>query len=323
MRLPTYLDRYPAVHAQDSETARHGLISIYGADGFDTNAPNFGLRANYASLANSGLAFCAYDGAASVSFPESGLVRQFFSIQGRARLRSRRLDAPIGPWTRVVGGDSRLGLHFEEGYRQLVLRLDHSALERMLKALVGDSSDRRLQFDEEADPDPVGMNVLRQHVFHLAAELDLIEAARSPLAIAEFERGVMVRFFLANKHNFGHFFDREPLRANPAVVQRVESFVEQNWDRPIELSELAAVANVSVRTIFREFERAGKGSPAQFAKRIRLDRAAGLLAEPEADTTVTGVALRCGFQNLGRFSADYFRTFGELPSETLRRGRTG
>ena len=37
--------------------------------------------------------------------------------------------------------------------------------------------------------------------------------------------------------------------------------------------------------------------------------------------TVTGVALRCGFVELGRFSVQYRQRFGERPSETLCRVR--
>ena len=113
----------------------------------------------------------------------------------------------------------------------------------------------------------------------------------------------------------------EPRTANRSVVERIEAFIEANWSRPIDLAELATVANVSVRTVFREFTRAGRGSPAQFAKRVRLQRAAELLRSPGANATVTGVALRCGFQNIGRFAADYFRLHGELPSETLHRAQ--
>ncbi|MCW5192417.1 helix-turn-helix domain-containing protein, partial [Burkholderia cenocepacia] len=89
----------------------------------------------------------------------------------------------------------------------------------------------------------------------------------------------------------------------------------------IDAVKLASVANVSARTMFREFALAGHGSPAQFAKCIRLQRAAECLRQPDELTTVTGVALRCGFQNLGRFSFEYARLIGELPSETLRQAR--
>jgi AraC-like DNA-binding protein len=36
-------------------------------------------------------------------------------------------------------------------------------------------------------------------------------------------------------------------------------------------------------------------------------------------TSVTQVALRCGFQNTGHFAREFRPAFGELPSETLRR----
>lgn len=319
--MPTYLEQYPVMNTRDPEHAREQLISVYGADGFDTRATDFGLQANYARLANSGLAFCFYDAAARVSFPEAGFVRQFFSIRGQARYRAGKSEAAIGAWTSVIGGNSPVELEFEQNYQQLVLRMDASKLEQTAKALLGDSSDRQLQFDDGAPLDPGAMALLRRHVFHLASELDVLTDAQSPLVLAEFERSVMIRFLLAHPHNFRAAFDGAQPRATISVVQRVEEFIEANWDRPIEVTELAAVANVSVRAIFREFARAGKGSPAQFAKTMRLRRAAAMLKRPEAETTVTGVALRCGFHNLGRFSADYFRAFGELPSETLRRSR--
>ena len=65
--------------------------------------------------------------------------------------------------------------------------------------------------------------------------------------------------------------------------------------------------------MFREFALAGRGSPGQLAKRLRLQRAAEFLRRPEEKTTVTAVA-RCGFQNLGRFASDYAQLIGEWPS---------
>jgi transcriptional regulator GlxA family with amidase domain len=55
-----------------------------------------------------------------------------------------------------------------------------------------------------------------------------------------------------------------------------------------------------------------------FLKQRRLEAAREALemAEPEC-TSVTGVALRYGFGNPGRFAAEYHKAFGEYPSETL------
>ena len=53
-------------------------------------------------------------------------------------------------------------------------------------------------------------------------------------------------------------------------------------------------------------------------RRMRRARAALLRADP-AITTVTRVAANFGFSELGRFSVEYRKMFGELPSTTLQR----
>jgi len=61
-------------------------------------------------------------------------------------------------------------------------------------------------------------------------------------------------------------------------------------------------------------------SPMKYVKQIRLESAQrALLAADNGSTTVTCVAMDHGFFQLGRFSADYRRAFGELPSVTLLR----
>lgn len=314
-----YLEKFKVVHSHDSELARERLFSVYGADGFDRGGGGFGIRANYAKLKAVGLGFCSYECPVTVEYPEASFVRQFFSIQGRASFTTSQESASIGAWTPIVSGNSRLRLQFGEGYRQLVLRIDALALERTIKALAGDASDRRLEMSE-CEPNSSSMSFLRRRVFHLAEELEAFADQYSPLARAELERDLIVRFLLAHEHNFSDLLRREPRSAGRSVVDRIEAFIEANWGRPIDLEEIAGVANVSVRTVFREFARAGKGSPAQFAKRVRLQRAAEFLRSPADSTTVTSVAFRCGFQNIGRFAADYLRLHGELPSETLKRG---
>jgi AraC-like DNA-binding protein len=315
----TLLGRYPVLHSQDSEVARERLFSTYGAVGFERSKNGFGLQANYIQLSDVGLSYCGYDHPVTLEFPESGIVRQFFSLTGSAAFSSRDSAAvTIGPWTPAISGSGKLRLDFGESYSQLVLRIDATGLERTVKALVGDSSDRKLEFLARNE-DVAGLSAIRKSVLELAAELDRFGTAYSPLAIAELERMLLIRFLFSHQHSFSHLLWREPRTANRSVVDTVEAFIEANWDKPLDVGELADVANVSVRTLFREFLRAGKSSPAEFAKRVRLQHANSLLRANSNASTVTGVALRCGFQNVGRFARDYSFLFGELPSETLKR----
>jgi transcriptional regulator GlxA family with amidase domain len=73
--------------------------------------------------------------------------------------------------------------------------------------------------------------------------------------------------------------------------------------------------------LFRAFDKLRGCSPMAFARQVRLERARGLLLKPDDASSVTGIALMCGFSNLGHFAAAYRDRFGELPSQTLQRAR--
>lgn len=320
MGAVSYLDRYPLIQSRDSEVARERLFTEYGAVRFDKRGREFGIHANFIRLQSVGLAFCAYEGAASLSFPESQMFRQFFSVQGAAAFKTGGKSGPIETWSPIISGDARLDLDFAPAYRQLVLRIDASAITRLLGSLLGDASDATLRFDS-GDADPVMMTHMRQDVFRLAEELERFGQDYSPIALAELERAMMVRVLLAHRHNFSDRLQRAAPRASRSVVSLVESYIETYWDQPLDLERIAEVAKVSVRTVFREFSESGRGSPGQFARRVRVRRAAELLRRPDEQTTVLAVAFKCGFHNLGRFASEYRREIGELPSETLKNAR--
>ncbi|WP_128928914.1 helix-turn-helix transcriptional regulator [Bradyrhizobium guangxiense] len=320
MGAVSYLDRYPLLRSRDSEFARDRLFSAYGADRFGKRGHEFGIQANFARLNSIGLAFCAYDGAASLSFPESQILRQFFSIQGTAGFKTQGNSRPLEAWRPIISGDARLDLDFAPGYRQLVLRIDVPAITRLLNNLLGDDCGVTLRFASD-EADPLVMKQVRHDVFRFAEELERFGQDYSPIAIAELERALMVRILLAHRHNFSDRLQRSAPRAHRAVVDIVESYIEAHWDEPLDLERIAEVANVSVRTVFREFSESGRGSPGQFARRVRLYRAAELLRRPDAQTSVLAVAFKCGFRNLGRFASEYRLAIGELPSETLKNAR--
>src|SRR5262249_52673195 len=61
-------------------------------------------------------------------------------------------------------------------------------------------------------------------------------------------------------------------------------------------------------------------TPSQYLSALRLAQARrALLSADSGAETVTDVAMRFGFRELGRFAALYRKNFGESPSATLRR----
>jgi AraC-like DNA-binding protein len=107
----------------------------------------------------------------------------------------------------------------------------------------------------------------------------------------------------------------------PRDVVRVLDWSRGHLQEPIRLSTLARIAGVPPRTLETHFMRFLGTTPMGWVRQARLTHARRTLLASEGRVTVTDVALDCGFNQLGRFAAQYCRRFGEPPSETLRRIR--
>jgi AraC-like DNA-binding protein len=108
--------------------------------------------------------------------------------------------------------------------------------------------------------------------------------------------------------------------ATSQVLRRAMAYVEENADRAIVVSEMAAAAGVRPRALQLAFRRHRDTTPMQYARGVRLERAHRDLraGDPTAGTTVAMIANRWGFSHLGRFSTDYRAAYGASPSHTLR-----
>jgi transcriptional regulator GlxA family with amidase domain len=104
-------------------------------------------------------------------------------------------------------------------------------------------------------------------------------------------------------------------------VRRVEQYIETHWDQPITIEILARATAASARSIFYHFRTSRGQSPMSFLKQLRLQRAKEMLERADLNRSVTDAAIACGFGNLGHFSGDYFKRYGEHPSDTLKRGK--
>jgi AraC-like DNA-binding protein/tetratricopeptide (TPR) repeat protein len=105
----------------------------------------------------------------------------------------------------------------------------------------------------------------------------------------------------------------------PRGVRRVLEAINANVGHRWSISELAAVAGVSARTLQRQFACFLGKSPQSVQHDIGLQQARHELLQGAPGVKVKDVALRRGFPHFGRFSAEYRRRYGEVPSCTLKR----
>jgi transcriptional regulator GlxA family with amidase domain len=91
-------------------------------------------------------------------------------------------------------------------------------------------------------------------------------------------------------------------------------------DHPLRATDIAQEVGVSLRSLQKAFRTVRGQSLTQFLRAGRLEMARKRLLAGLPGTTVSIVALDCGFAHFGKFAAYYRARFGETPSETLRQG---
>ena len=96
------------------------------------------------------------------------------------------------------------------------------------------------------------------------------------------------------------------------------AYIEAHIRDDLSVETLAQAGNVSVRTVYNLFAKYFNLTPKLFIKQSKLKSLRDELKNNPAIRNVTEIALDYGFTHLGRFSSDYRKLFGELPSETLR-----
>ncbi len=318
----TLLSNHPVLRTNNPDYARDQILSLFGATGFEVpkGENGFEARANHLQVGDLRVYYFAFAGDVSVEFGEVPFVRQIFNIDGKVRYSGGNLSGEVAPGSSsgILPAGVPLRFDFKSSYRHLVLRIEQEALQRYLGALLGQKIEEKLVFDDAGDQHPA-MRRVRRMIFQFASDLDMHDALFSDLATAEMARMAIMKFLMYTRHNYTHFLFRSPPTSNSSAVKIVEEFIEANWDKPIDIEAMSAIAKISARSLFRQFKKDRGYSPADFAKRIRLDRAREMLEQAESHTSVTQIALNCGFQNPGHFARDFRLAFGELPSDTLRR----
>ena len=115
--------------------------------------------------------------------------------------------------------------------------------------------------------------------------------------------------------------DAEISRALPADMVRALGWLRGHLSEPVRLERLADIAGVRPRTLETHFRLFLGTTPLGWVRRMRLTQARQQLLLSNGKATVTDVALTNGFNQLGRFAAQYRKAFGELPSATFQRSK--
>lgn len=102
------------------------------------------------------------------------------------------------------------------------------------------------------------------------------------------------------------------------AVNSAINFIRENphWDYSVE--ELSDLMQVSPRTLYDQFKKHTGTTPYRYYKNLKLGRARLDLIKYGNELSITEIASFHGFSHLGRFSSEYRKVFGELPTSTVQ-----
>lgn len=319
------LGSFAEIASSDIEELEASLSANAGGKGFEfaLRDERFSFRVNAARQKETSLLWIGTRSKVTVSFGATDYARRVFQIRSRARAMIGRSTIDCSPSTAgfVVppNCDDWRVQYDDGGFECLSLRVDERALLRKLNALTGAECASKLAFDQPSREMTRRDQLLRQAVTQFAVEMDQFGSQLTAATLGEFEQELIFRFLLYSHHNYNHLFERTPTLASIGQLTRIEDYIYANWDQKLDIETLSHVAGVSGRTLFRMFIERHGCSPHEFVQQVRLQRARNFLLESADGVTVSSVAFRCGFSNPGHFARAYRCTFGELPSDTLRR----
>lgn len=111
-----------------------------------------------------------------------------------------------------------------------------------------------------------------------------------------------------------------PAEGVPERLKKAAAYMEENLSRPLYLEAIAQEACLSKFHFCREFKRFFGVTPIQYVLQRRIARATSLLRGKE--TSISQVAMLCGFSDQSEFTKWFKKTMGLTPSSYRKLGET-
>ncbi|SMY01960.1 transcriptional regulator, AraC family [Brevibacterium sp. 239c] len=96
------------------------------------------------------------------------------------------------------------------------------------------------------------------------------------------------------------------------LLRRVRDRIDREFDRPLNVEELAAGVHMSAGHLSRQFRAAYGESPYSYLMTRRIERSMALIRR--GDLSITDVCFSVGFSSLGTFSTQFSELVGLSPS---------
>lgn len=198
--------------------------------------------------------------------------------------------------------------------RLVNLKVTQADLMDAARTLFGELPSAPLRFPELVAPGSAPALHL-QGLMERLNQLPVCHGPHAALIERRWQEAALLELFMTWPHTWSRHLGSEAPRRS--AVERAVDYMQSNAGANVTLADVAQAAGIGARALTSGFEKKLGISPMRYLQQCRLERARADLLDAQA--SVTEIAYRWGFGNLGDFAARYRERFGEKPSETLRR----
>ncbi|MHC8320892.1 AraC family transcriptional regulator [Pseudomonas sp. GB2N2] len=205
-------------------------------------------------------------------------------------------------------------MHFIDNHAQHGISIKRALLTERLSTLLGKPIIERLVFEPVVD--------LKVSIFQgIRALIDLATGAEFDVLLntgtlmpSRLREMLLDAVLEAWPHNFTQALQRPAPLIAPRHVKRAIEHIQAHPEQLLSGTELARLTHVSQRALQDGFRRFVGSSIVAYQRQVRLQRAYDALGQRDSPS-VTDVALRLGFSNLGRFCQYFQSAYGISPAD--------
>jgi AraC-like DNA-binding protein len=208
-------------------------------------------------------------------------------------------------------------VRFIDNHAQHGISIGRTLLTERLSTLLGKPILQKLHFEPVVDLNVPAFQSIRALVdLATGTEFDLLLNAGS-LMPSRLREMLIDAVLEAWPHNFTAALQHPAPLIAPRHVKLAVEFIQDHPDNLVSGTDLARLANVSLRALQDGFRRFVGTSIVGYQRQVRLERAYAALTRSDSPC-VTDVALQHGFSNVGRFCQYFQNAYGVSPADARK-----
>ncbi|MFJ2319578.1 helix-turn-helix domain-containing protein [Pseudomonas sp. NPDC087817] len=209
-------------------------------------------------------------------------------------------------------------MHFLDNHAQHGISINRNQLTERLSILLGKPILQKIAFEPVVDLNTAAFQGIKALIdLATGSEFDLL-INTGTLMPSRLREMLIDAVLEAWPHNFTQALRRPAPLIAPRHVKLAVDFIQAHPEQLVSGVYLARLSNVSQRALQEGFRRFVGTSIVAYQRQVRLQRAYEALAQRHANS-VTEVALRFGFSNVGRFCQYFQNAYGVSPADLKSR----